>query len=473
MRAVLVALLIAFPVLASEGAEPGAGPSILLTQIPRAASHRSPAGSLEEADLPEGSRIVIVDRSGARPRVLVLTTGFVSAGRPSISADAARFLFVARQAAAEPLSVWEMELASGTKRLVTGCDGDCTRAIYASVLYTMDLDEPAPMIVVSTSRSTLHSVRLDGSASRQISYNPLGASHPLLLRDGRLVFSSGTGDKKRSGAALFTVHTDGADVFPFTAAPPLAVSQTMACESAGGEVIFVESDPRDALLGGALVAVSSTRSRTERRVVGVSSGGRFHSPSPLPDGSLLVAWRPEREGSYGVYRLDPRMASRLEPVFDAKEFEDLDPVAIVPRPVQAGRSSVVKDSIPYGELYCLDANRSDEGVGAGPPVAYLNVVRAQNDASGEVLLGRVPVEADGSFHLRIPPRMPLRLETFDAEGNPIRAMRSWMWVMPNEKRGCIGCHEDRDLAPQNRHVLALRRPPRSVGVPEAAGGKTP
>jgi len=69
--------------------------------------------------------------------------------------------------------------------------------------------------------------------------------------------------------------------------------------------------------------------------------------------------------------------------------------------------------------------------------------------------------------------MPLRLETFDAEGNPIRAMRSWMWVMPNEKRGCIGCHEDRDLAPQNRHVLALRRPPRSVGVPEAAGGKTP
>ena len=345
----------------------------------------------------------------------------------------------------------------------------------------MDLDEPAATIVVSARArpvasvpgSTLHAVRPDGSASRQISYNPLGASHPLLLRDGRLVFSSGTGDKERSGAALFTVFTDGADVFPFTAAPPPGVSQTMACESAGGEVTFVESDPRDALSGGALVSVSTTRSRTERRVVAATSGGRFHSPSPLPDGSLLVAWRPEREGSYGVYRLDPRGAGPLEPVFDAKEFEDLDPVGVVPRPVQAGRSSVVKDSVPYAELYCLDAHRSEDGEDAGPPVAYMNVVRASNGAVGEVVLGRVPVEADGSFHLRIPPQTLLRLETLDAGGNLIRAMRSWMWVMPNEKRGCIGCHEDRDLAPTNRHMLALRRPARSVGVAEAGGGKTP
>lgn len=469
----LLALLIAFPVFASDGPGSGAAPSILLTQIPASGSHRLPAGIREEAELPPGSRVVIVDRSEARDRVSVLTTGFVSAGRPSISADAARFLFVARRTAAEPLSVWEMELATGAKRLVTGCDGDCTRAIYASVLYTMDLDEPLPAIVVSTSRSTLHAVRLDGSASRQISYNPLGASHPLLLRDGRLVYSSGTGDKKRSGAALFTVFTDGADVFPFTAAPPSGVNQTMACESAGGEVLFVESDPRDALLGGALVSVSSTRSRTERNVVGASSGGRFHSPSPLPDGSLLVAWRPERAGSYGVYRLDPRTAFLLEPVFDAGEFEDLDPVAVVPRPVQAGRSSVVKDNAPYGELYCLDAQQFGDGEDSGPPVASLSVVRAGNGAAGELVLGRVPVEADGSFHLRIPPRTPLRLETYDAEGNLIRAMRSWMWVMPNEKRGCIGCHEDRDLAPRNRHVFALQRPPRSVGVPEAAPGKTP
>jgi hypothetical protein len=456
-RAVLVALAIAFPVFASAEADSAARPSIVLTQLPLARPGN-------ETGLPPGSRIVLVDRSGARERVSVLTSEFVSAGRPSLSPDARRILFVARKTAAEPLSVWELELATGGKRRVTGCDGDCTRAIYASVLYTMDLDEPAPIIVVSTSSSNLYAVRLDGSASRRISYNPLGAGHPLLLRDGRLVYSSGTGDEKRSGAALFTIFTDGTDVFPFTADPPSGVNQTMACESAGGEVIFVESDPRDALSGGALVAVPATRSRTGRRAVAASSGGRFHSPSPLPDGSLLVAWRPERAGSYGVYRLDPRSGSPLEPVFDAKDFEDLDPVAVVPSPDPAGHSSVVKDEAPFGELYCLDA---------GSPAAYLNVVRAPEGAAGEALLGRVPLEADGSFHLRIPSRTPLRLETLDAAGNPIRAMRSWIWVMPNEKRGCIGCHEDRDLAPPNRHVLALRRPPRSVGVAEPAQVKSP
>jgi len=136
---VLGALLIAFPVLASESAQSGAGPSILLTQIPRGATKTK-----NEAELPPGSRIVLVDRRTAKERVSVLTTGFVAAGRPSISPDARRFLFVARKTAAEPLSVWELELATGAKRLVTGCDGDCTRAIYASVLYTMELDEPAP-----------------------------------------------------------------------------------------------------------------------------------------------------------------------------------------------------------------------------------------------------------------------------------------------------------------------------------------
>ena len=43
-------------------------------------------------------------------------------------------------------------------------------------------------------------------------------------------------------------------------------------------------------------------------------------------------------------------------------------------------------------------------------------------------------------------------------------MRSWLWVMPGERRGCIGCHEDRELTPPNRHVQALRKDAVPVGV---------
>ena len=48
----------------------------------------------------------------------------------------------------------------------------------------------------------------------------------------------------------------------------------------------------------------------------------------------------------------------------------------------------------------------------------------------------------------------------------LQAMGSSFWVMPGERRGCIGCHEDRELTPPNRHVLALREEPVKVGIDE-------
>ena len=80
-----------------------------------------------------------------------------------------------------------------------------------------------------------------------------------------------------------------------------------------------------------------------------------------------------------------------------------------------------------------------------------------------------PVEEDGSFFLEVPARTPIRVETVDEHGAVLKAMRSWFWVMPNERRGCIGCHEDRELSPPNRHPLALRRPPHRIAGPPNVG----
>ncbi len=510
-RLLLSALFLTLPELASGSGSSVDGRGfehrILVTQVPVEGAR---AAGTEGEDLPVGARIVLLDLSGPRESARVLTGEFVSAGRPSISVDAQRFLFVARKRAADPLSIWEMAIDDGRQRRVARCDGNCTKAIYASRLYTLDAGESTPLIVFSCApspagdgldqrRSSLFAAREDGSRPRKITFNPLGASDPLLLSDGRLVYASGTAAEGR-GATLFTIFTDGTDVFPFVSPPASSVRQGMACESAGGEVVFVESDPADPLRGGALIAVPRTRSRTERRSVSASPIGRFHSPSPLPDGSFLVAFQPEGRGTYGIYRLDARDPVRLEPLFDAPDRHDLDPVAVVARPRQAGRSSGVDERVSHGELYCLDARLSGDSIVAGDPqrvaIASLSVFRARDEtepsekAAGtgtairrgarpvrEVLLGRVPVEADGSFHLRVPALTPLRVETLDSAGNVLHSMRSYLWVMPNERRGCIGCHEDRDLTPPNRLALALRRPPREIEIPaverEDAAGKAP
>ena len=95
--------------------------------------------------------------------------------------------------------------------------------------------------------------------------------------------------------------------------------------------------------------------------------------------------------------------------------------------------------------------------------------KAAAGAIDQELLGTVPVEPDGSFHLSVPVRAPLRLETLGPDGAVLQAMRSCFWVMPGERRGCIGCHEDRALTPPNRHPLALRKPPQPVGIADEAG----
>jgi hypothetical protein len=469
------AWLLPFSVLAAAGepVRPEATSRILVTQRPRGAVAATPGG----ADLPAGTRIVLVDLASPKNGARVVTGAFAAAARPAISPDASRFLFVGRKRGGERLAVWEQDFASGSTRRVVACEGDCTRAIYAGSLATMDTPAPVAQIVYvgvprDGSRPSLHAAAEDGSNARRISFDPFGASDPLFLGDGRLVFAGGATGAAEGDAALFTIHVDGTGILPFSAPTVPSARPEMPAETAGGEVVFVEPDAGDPLGGGSLAAVPRTRSRSERRVVVPSSRGVFHSPSGLADGTILAAFRAGRS-SYAIVRFDPHDPARLEPVFDDPDRDDLDPVAVVPRMPPKGRSSAVKSGVPHGEVYCLDARRSMDPMDAkGPPVVAMNVYRPGDGSThaGGVLLASVPVETDGSFYLRVPARTPLRFEAIDSKGDVVRSMRRFLWVMPNESRGCVGCHEDPDLAPPNRLALALEKPPRDVGL---SAEKTP
>ena len=75
----------------------------------------------------------------------------------------------------------------------------------------------------------------------------------------------------------------------------------------------------------------------------------------------------------------------------------------------------------------------------------------------ESVLGEAPMEEDGSFYIAVPPDKPVRFEVLDAAGRVVRAQRSWIWARSGEEHGCVGCHEDRAVAPENRWPMALRR----------------
>jgi hypothetical protein len=133
--------------------------------------------------------------------------------------------------------------------------------------------------------------------------------------------------------------------------------------------------------------------------------------------------------------------------------------------------SVVDLQRDTGELYCLDADLSDLPVDRPPGSSTSSASLRIRSATGT--LGEVPLEEDGSFYVEVPADTPVQLETLDAAGRVVRGPSAWIWVRPNERRGCIGCHEDRELAPENRVPLAVERPPvplSAVASPAAGGG---
>jgi hypothetical protein len=326
---------------------------------------------------------------------------------------------------------------------------------------------------------------MDGSRVRQVTFNPYGACDPLVLSDGRLLYASALPPGAGDGTALFTVNTDGTDVFVFANAHGPPAIRGMPCETDDGWVVYVESTADGPLGGGALVAVARTRSLHTRRVIAEAAGGTYHSPSALPDGRLLVSYRNAEGGTYGVYVLDRRLGARIAKIYDAPDWDDVDAVAIRQRREPAGRSSVVDERVAYGFLYCLNAYRTDltpAGEIEEGGIATLRVIQGPDNRAGDALagtgketvLGEVLVHSDGSFYLQVPARTPLRLETVGSDGKLLQGMRNWLWVMPSERRGCIGCHADRELAPPNRHVLALRERPRKLGIDDddEEGGST-
>jgi len=87
-----------------------------------------------------------------------------------------------------------------------------------------------------------------------------------------------------------------------------------------------------------------------------------------------------------------------------------------------------------------------------------------NAESARMLLGTVPVEADGSAYFRAPARKPLYFQAIDETGRAVQSMRSVTYLQPGERRGCVGCHEHRQqvTSARNTRPLAMRRAPSRI-----------
>jgi hypothetical protein len=199
----------------------------------------------------------------------------------------------------------------------------------------------------------------------------------------------------------------------------------------------------------------------------------FLYPSPLQANQVLVSRRSATGGgNYGVFCYDADRG-QCELIFDSPDFHDVQAVLAKPRNRPDGHSTVVTTTNDFGTFYGLNCYTTDtirDGhikQGDVKRVRFIEgVVRTatQSSAKGAAqgpfiprrLVGEAPVETDGSFNVIVPADTPLLLQTLDEHGLALGNC-GWIWVKPKETRGCIGCHENPELAPENEFVLALRR----------------
>jgi hypothetical protein len=459
------------------------------------------------ADYGDGARIILIHPDGSSR---VLTEGFHSACDPEISFDGTRMLLAGKRSAGDPWNIFEMELEGADDdvglRQITRDTGNCRSPVYQSTLYTIDSTEPWYQLTFvsdaagmrnddGSGRAThLYSCKLDGSSVRRLTYNVSSDFDPFLMSDGRLLLSSWQRSTLKRGTRgrvrLFGINLDGTD-YALLADPAGPAVHSMACVTSAGLLVFVTADrvPWDG--AGQLACVSYRRPLRSYRPITRPQDGLFHGPSPWPDGAVLVSRRDaDGRDTHAVGRFDPS-SGHWQAVFDDPDWHDIQARIVHRRPEADGRSSVVTERDPHGKLYCLNVYINDlersEWLPRGT-VKGLRVIeaipraaespRATNDRRSQAgswsslhgspplaprkILGEIQIEQDGSFQLEVPANTPIELQTLDADGMALRTC-SWIWAKNHEPRGCIGCHEDGELTPENllmdaASVAAVRLP---------------
>ncbi|HUT01805.1 MAG TPA: hypothetical protein VM031_05085 [Phycisphaerae bacterium] len=352
--------------------------------------------------------------------------------------------------------------------------------------------------------NTLHRMGADGGNIRTLSFHETSEWHPSVLNDGRIVYIRWD-YVDRSAAnfhGLWATRPDGtgaAVVFGNYTRRINACYQPRAIP--GSRRIAFIAGAHHADVGGSLVLVDPARTGLDARTgedrfeaievltpeirFPESHGwptGYYHSPWPLSEDRFLVAFGYDKlpgmssgnakRDETGLYYFD-RFGNK-ELLYRQEGISCMYPVPLVARPAPPSPAGTPDGGLgAEGEFLLTDVGRSHFPLPAGRRIATLRIFQVlpktthianqprighANAESARMLLGTVPVEADGSAYFRAPAGKPLYFQAVDAAGRAVQSMRSVAYVQAGERRGCVGCHEPVGGVAPARRLLALTRP---------------
>ena len=409
-------------------------------------------------DLPnrfsQGSRIVRTTSGPTAGNVVNLTPEFFAAADPQVSFDASRVLFSAQSQPGARWQIWEMRADGSAKRQVTRLESDCLRPGYLAheeFVFTIVTAEGG------RAASQVYVAKLDGTEAHPITFGPGNFQVETVLKDGRILVSAASPlvPGKDASGELYVMRHDGSGLASFRCEHRQPARRAQAAELADGSIVFVKNPPTRAAVGGELAMIR--RGALHNSSLSPQAAVSW-SPRALDAGKLIVARRNPAPGNskFDLYAFDSASGKFGDLIYQDPKLSSVQAVPVAAHHVPRWYWSTLNPQSKAGYFVCLDARQSaDEPDGRiATPLAHVRVLILEGNQ--ERSLGEAAVETDGSFYIAVPPDQPVRFELLDASGGVIRAQRSWIWSRPGEERGCVGCHEDKSVAPENRWPLALK-----------------
>ena len=405
------------------------------------------------------ARIVALDPDKPGVSLKVLTEGFYSARSPEISYDGKSMLFAAQQKENDPWQIWGLNLRESKIRQVTSSAENCTDPVYL----------PGGRLIFSKLTAndsvktghTLFACNLDGSDLKQITFNPYTYFASTVLKDGRVLTISRQLYPDQGDPILQILRPDGTKAEMFYKGIEGSALHSRGWETMNGKIVFIESD-NGRQDGGNVVTINYNRPLHSRINLTSEIKGSFHSVFPLKSGKLLVSYRPSDSDRYAIYEFDPENKVLGQAISINADYDGLEAVVVEKLDRPKKLPSEVDMGVKTGLLLCQDINIFDMQ-SAGNTSSFQKAIRMEVigvDSS----MGIVRVEKDGSFYLKVIADTPFRIQTIDENGRVLHGPCGWIWLRPNERRGCIGCHEDPELVPDNRLSLSVKKPPVIIPV---------
>lgn len=447
-------------------------PDLVLVQAPEIRSAPLPDR------FPQGSRLMRLAPSDRFCRSV--GPPFFAAADPRISFDGTRVLFSAKKTADSRWQVWEMSIDGSDARQITHCPDDCLKPsflprgqlVYTVIHLRLRVEPPSrvaqhsplpPAPARSNAISEIWICNLDGSGAQPLTFGPGDFEVETVLKNGTIVATARSPLLPASGAPadreIYTLRPDGTGLATLRCDHQRPAMRSQVQELDDGSVVFIKASLTSRSVGGYLTWIRRGGLRDEPLPAQPMIAS---SPQPLAADELLVARTvggPPIGKPMSVAIFDTGSGRFSTPLDEDAKLSIVEAVSVAPHEPPRWYWSTLNPALQRGYFVCLNSYLAD-GVPRGRIAGKLTRVRVLIlDAINqrERVLGEVPVEEDGSFYIAVPSDKPVRFEVLDAADRVVRAQRSWIWARSGEEHGCVGCHEDRARAPENRWPMALRR----------------